>query len=181
MLRDWASTGSCESRLSLEARWRDRFPASAPVQAASSVLKVREVNEGSEGTPSASIEGRLLPSPPSPVDFFLDRKRFIVVAALAGSRYTLWPHDRRWWTPNRPIFDGRRRQRAPWSTSSQYRASLMFSKECFSRRRYCCKSVVSRGAVQVNELRCLMSTVSSLAWQHNAGDTRYSPTLLPSA
>ena len=60
------------------------------------LLKVRDENEGREGTPSVSIEGRLLPSLPSPVDFFLDRKRFIVVAALEELGCTLWPHDRHW-------------------------------------------------------------------------------------
>ena len=59
-------------------------------------LKVREENEGREGTGSLSIEGRLLPSLPSPADFFLDRKRFIVVAALEEVGRLLWPHDRRW-------------------------------------------------------------------------------------
>ena len=60
-------------------------------------LKVRDEKDGRAGTPSLSMEGRLLPSLPSPVDFFLDRKRFIVVAALEEVGRLLWPHDRRWW------------------------------------------------------------------------------------
>ena len=61
------------------------------------LLKVRDEREGRDGTPSLSTDGRLLPSLPSPVDFFLDRKRFIVVAALEEVGRWLWPQDRRWW------------------------------------------------------------------------------------